>query len=80
MNPDGYFVTCGAMYGSVALGDVDDNGDMEVVMGGMFWEGVGVYDHDGTFRFGWPVRRGHDASNQEYSRVLPGYPARCGAE
>jgi hypothetical protein len=42
------------MYSSVAIGSVDGNSSMEIVMGGMFWQGVGVYDNTGAFALGWP--------------------------
>jgi hypothetical protein len=54
LNPDGTFAAPGGMYGSIAVGDVDGNGDMELVMAGLYWHGVGVFDHDGSYRWGWP--------------------------
>jgi len=54
LNPDGLFASPGGMYCSIAVGDIDGDTDLELVMGGMFWEGVGVYDHTGSFHSGWP--------------------------
>jgi hypothetical protein len=50
----GIFASPGGMYGSIAVGDIDNNTDMEVVMAGLYWEGVAAFDHTGSFHSGWP--------------------------
>ncbi len=54
LQPDGIFASYGGVYGALAVGDVDNNGDMELVMVGLYWKAVAVFDHDGTFHGGWP--------------------------
>jgi hypothetical protein len=41
-------------YGSVVAGDIDYNGDMEIVAGTVYGTSVGVYSHLGAFHPGWP--------------------------
>ncbi|GMU44410.1 MAG: VCBS repeat-containing protein [Xanthomonadales bacterium] len=45
---------------SLAAGDIDGNGDLEIVVGRASSGGtlqVSVYEHDGSVRTGWPARR-----------------------
>jgi hypothetical protein len=53
LQPDGVFVSTGGMYGSIAAGDIDGNGDMEIVIALVLWNRVDVYNHDGTLALGW---------------------------
>jgi hypothetical protein len=50
----GVFAQCSAAFGSVALGDVDGNGDLEVVACALYSRSIKVYDHDGSAHLGWP--------------------------
>ena len=53
---DGWPITvCGDMYGSPAVGDIDADGDLEIVLGAYGIKSfVYVWHHDGTLLDGWP--------------------------
>ncbi|MCP4580146.1 MAG: VCBS repeat-containing protein, partial [candidate division Zixibacteria bacterium] len=48
--------TGGPIPASAAIGDVDNDGDMEIVVGD--WSSMYVFNHDGTNYPGWPIGTG----------------------
>jgi hypothetical protein len=72
LDSTGIFASPSGMFCSVAAGDVDNNGDMEIVIAGRYWAGVGVYDHTGTFRVGWPRSIDHGTSTSPALADLDG--------
>jgi hypothetical protein len=49
------------MYGSPAIGDIDDDGDLEIIMTDEDY--VYAWHHDGTLVSGWPISIGYCASS-----------------
>jgi hypothetical protein len=54
LDSTGLFVSTGTIFGSLAVGDVDNNGDMEIVCPLQYGRNIKVYDHDATVHTGWP--------------------------
>jgi hypothetical protein len=54
LQPDGLFASPGAIYGTIAVGDIDNNGDMELVCTCLYGRSIRVYDHTGAPHAGWP--------------------------
>jgi len=51
---------------SLAVADIDGNGDLEIIVGRASSGGtlqVSVYEHDGSLRPGWPARRNGEPGN-----------------
>jgi hypothetical protein len=55
LDSTGIFASPGAIYGSLAVGDLDNNGDLEIVCPVQFANRIMAYDHDGTEHTGWPA-------------------------